>query len=118
YCPRRESANNLPLIKGLVDDTRLDRLRKNGSIPLDRNRKQLAKEALELVQLIARQGIEISELRIEPYRGFFMITKEDNIEISIGRSPFNSRLTQLKEILKNLKNKGSQALRIELDYKG
>ena len=88
------------------------------TLKVTEHQRQMMQEAVELYQLAKKEGYGVSSIQYIKFRGFLLRTKDDNIEIAFGRSPFNSRMRELNKILKDLKQKGRQASRIELDYKG
>jgi hypothetical protein len=100
----------------LGDDDAALEMADDASYITTESQKKLIAEAIELFELTQGKLINLSSIRYIPYRGFAAKTKDDGIEVLLGRSPFNKRIDRLADILINLKKGGGVATRIELDY--
>ena len=49
---------------------------------------------------------------------FFVVMKDNEAEVALGRPPFAEKLVKLGELINKLSKKGDVASRIELDYQG
>ncbi len=120
YGTARDDHASLPLLSGLIDTNNVARMRDNNTLLLSAEQEVIAKEALELLALLSQTTLRDSfdEIRFVKFRGITLRSSHDDLEVTIGRSPFDRKVDGLNRILAGLKKKGSQAQRIELDYDG
>lgn len=106
--PIQESESLLPLLTGLpaADQT-------GGN---SKEEQALIREALGLNEGLTAKNIKTSAIRYQNHRGFFVIMEPGPIEISIGRPPFDDKISRLAEVLERVDRQ--KVSRIELDYHG
>lgn len=77
------------------------------------------KEAVTLQGEFKARKLPVKGLTYQRYRGFLVsLSDPAELEVQLGRAPFNAKLDKLEGILVKLREKGSHAERIELDYQG
>ncbi|MBF0440461.1 MAG: hypothetical protein HQK54_01015 [Oligoflexales bacterium] len=115
----KPETENLPVLSGIFSqrETPFQFLPDN-SLELREDEKTLVSEAIQLLNISRNKGFDLIKIGYIIYRGFSMILEENQTEIIIGRSPFSTSIDRLGHILIKLKEKGSIAARIELDYNG
>lgn len=108
-----------PLLTGVFDDDRSKlTLRSDFTLSLSDDEKTAVKEALELLREGKERGFAFEGITLKKYRGYFVSLNGRELEIAVGRAPFDRKLDKLKSILADLAGKGDRAARIELDYQG
>lgn len=106
--PAQDAEAQLPLLTGVLatDQSGLSNKEEHG----------LIREALGLNEGLAGKGLKAASLRYQNHRGFFAIMEPGDIEVSIGRAPFDDKLKRLAEVLERVDRQ--KVSRIELDYHG
>lgn len=94
------------------------RFNDDNSLFINNVQKSLLLEAVDLLSYTKKNKLSLVSMRFEKFRGFFVKLKQNGIEVSFGRKPFDKKVKRLGKILKNLKNKGIISTQIELDYEG
>lgn len=84
---------------------------------IDNETKIILLEAIKLRQGLDRENLSITSIVYEKYRGF-KVTTNQNMTVTFGRGPFDSRIRRLKETIGRLIANGIEAKQIELDYNG
>jgi hypothetical protein len=108
-----------PLLRGVFERTpRNFHLSDDQVVILSEEETRIVSEAVELLQQATRSGFALREIEFVKYRGFVLALANDGPLVSVGRAPFDASLKHLGTVLATLQKKGSQALRIELDYSG
>ena len=105
--PVQEAESLLPLLTGLPA---ADQAGNN------KEEHALIREALKLYDGLTTKNIKASSIRYQNHRGFFAIMDPGQIEVSIGRAPFDEKLNRLAEVLERVDRQ--KVSRIELDYHG
>ena len=75
-------------------------------------------DVLELIEALKADATEYSHINFIKHRGFSITLKGDSTEVFLGNAPYNVKITRMHSIILDLRKKGSQAQRIELDYDG
>jgi len=119
YGKAGEDAQELPMIRGIfAGRSSVFLLTDEYSVALSETEKALVDEALTLYKEATAAGFAFTEYRYVTHRGFEAFDQTTELEVSLGRAPYESRLQNLRQVLAGLKKRGSQATRIELDYDG
>ncbi len=114
--------NQTPLIRlngvfsGRSDDH--FELSETNSLVTSENEKNVLSEAVELNDVVQARGLMVDFIEFQEYRGFVIHLADENIEVAIGRKPFDMRLKRLQTTIDQLKKNGILFSRIELDYDG
>ena len=80
--------------------------------------RQILTEAVELNEAVKASSVAIDFIDFQEYRGFILHLAADQVEVTIGRTPFGIRLKRLESTMAHLKKSGILFSRIELDYEG
>ncbi len=106
--PTQDAEAQLPLLTGVLatDQSGLS----------NKEEHELIREALGLNEGLAGKGLKAASFRYQNHRGFFAIMEPGDIEVSIGRAPFDDKLKRLAEVLERVDRQ--KVSRIELDYHG
>lgn len=120
YGIAKEEHASLPMLSGLFDTTENIPMRDNHVLSMSDEQQTIAGEALQLLEQVQQNKLEQSfdEIRFVKFRGFALRSSADDLEVTIGRAPFDRKISSLDRIMGSLKKRGSQAQRIELDYDG
>lgn len=117
--PTTSQERSLPLISGIFMDNDIPiRLHEDGSLALSNQQKIALQDVLHLANLAAQNNVKYDEMNYVAYRGVTLLDRQTGIEVSLGKPPFEKKISRLEKILLKLKQKGTMAERIELDYDG
>ncbi len=117
--PTTAREKSLPLISGVFMDNDIPiRLHDDGSIALSDQQKFALQDVLHLAKLAEENKIKYDEMNYVAFRGVSLIDHQTGVEVSLGKPPFEKKISRLEKILLKLKQKGTMAERIELDYDG
>lgn len=114
----QEQIASLPKVYGLFAERKQFIFASDHSLPLGESETEKIKEAILLYQTTKDQGIPLSTLEFQKFRGFFAVLAEGGTTVTFGRAPFEAKIQRLKTILTQLKAKSILSERIELDYEG
>jgi hypothetical protein len=107
----------LPLLNGVFFENDKNENSKTNILPyIDDEQHRIILEAINLLDSI-KLNFEITAIEYKKFRGFFVQTKDD-LEVAIGRAPFNNKIIKLSSLIENLKSKNIIPKKIELDYDG
>jgi hypothetical protein len=109
----------LPLdLSGLVKERRKPlTFDEFGRVELSAKESGMLSDVIEISQLLASNEIEVKKFFYRENRGLGVVSS-NNVEIILGRSPFDFKLRKLDSILQNISENATSAQRIELDYDG
>lgn len=117
--PTTPQERSLPLISGIFMDNDIPiRLHEDGSVALSNQQKIAIQDVLHLAKLAEENKVIYTEMNYVPFRGVTLLDHQTGVEISLGKPPFEKKISRLEKILLKLKQKGTVAERIELDYDG
>lgn len=110
-----------PIVTGILDAPGLRyATRGDHALALTKEDQSLVREAVDLWKGAREKGYAVSVVDFKRHRGFAvtMPAASEGFEVALGRAPFDTKLSKLRDILDKLAAKGEQAVRIELDYHG
>lgn len=110
-----------PLLTGIFPPKTTFRKRQDQTLAVSHSEQVAVEEAIELFLMLRPMDIPVSQIRFERVRGFFIhatLAEETQTVVALGRAPFTTKLTKLRDIRASLLEKGDVAERIELDYQG
>lgn len=117
--PTTPQERSLPLISGIFMDNDIPiRLHGDGSLALSNQQKIAIQDVLHLAKLAEENKVIYDEMNYVAFRGVTLLDRQTGVEVSLGKPPFEKKISRLEKILLKLKQKGTMAERIELDYDG
>jgi hypothetical protein len=107
-----------PLLSGVFPTNRKYELNDDYSLALRPEEREALQEAIVLLKDTNQFNLTVKSFEFRNFRGFFVLLKDNETEIALGRAPFKAKLEKLVELMDRLSKKGDVASRIELDYQG
>lgn len=86
----------------------------------DKEREELIRQALELLDLLAYRQIineyNISEINLHKQRGLTIYTLEKSLPIHLGWGDYKDKLNRLEKVLADIQKKGEEVAYVDVNY--
>lgn len=113
------SKDNLVKVSNIVERSRGKlKFDEDNSLELESEEEKYIQESLVLYHSLIKNNFEIKQIDFNKYRGFYVTINNSEIEVILGRMPFDQKIKRLLQIIELQKSSGTQISKIELDYEG